>query len=360
MMSGRRIDWQDGMLLSATHFRLMEDSVKNAQASQLQYLHPYYWGIQILKFNADALHVGKIDIESISGIFPNGEPFCFNHHHGYSLSISPHSIHQNTLYLTYCMDQIELTDNDQRIGYTPLQLTFDTVNNDTYLSIARIENHNSQLVIEELTAPILSLSASTSIIRNVNRCCDILLATTQDHSSARALKFILEHPQQHPFELYKVLYKIFYDYHLTIKPYDHSNPTILMDMMEQLIAKLRDNTTSYQRIELYRDGLYWHGELPGVSTLSQVIVGIPASLIHNLNDIIIAPTSKIAPLVNHDLPGLTFYETKNNDLLSSPRHYIQYQIDHTHALWNDLEYEKRVSFYFPTQRLNETPRLWIK
>ena len=75
MINNLQVHWQDGMLLTAKHFELLQNYLQQLSCSQLKIVNPYYWGISKFKIKTEELRNGKLCIDEIRGIFPDGSPF---------------------------------------------------------------------------------------------------------------------------------------------------------------------------------------------------------------------------------------------------------------------------------------------
>ena len=77
MSWNNKIIWSEGMFLQPHHFqqhdRYLEKLIENRTAPLIN----YYWGFNHIELNPSALMLGKIQLTSAHGIFPDGTPFDF-------------------------------------------------------------------------------------------------------------------------------------------------------------------------------------------------------------------------------------------------------------------------------------------
>lgn len=77
MSWNNKIIWSEGMFLQPHHFqqhdRYLEKLIENRAAPLIN----YYWGFSHIELNPSALMLGKIQLTSAHGIFPDGTPFDF-------------------------------------------------------------------------------------------------------------------------------------------------------------------------------------------------------------------------------------------------------------------------------------------
>jgi len=72
-----KIVWYEGMFLSPQHFQQQERYIERVIDSKCQALGAYSWGFQSLEIDQQLLTLGKVSLNSASGIFPDGTPFNF-------------------------------------------------------------------------------------------------------------------------------------------------------------------------------------------------------------------------------------------------------------------------------------------
>ncbi len=66
------IQWWQGMLLAPEHFQQNHIYWEQQRLGQLANLQPYYWGVSELKLNQSALQEGRIRIERLRAVMPDG------------------------------------------------------------------------------------------------------------------------------------------------------------------------------------------------------------------------------------------------------------------------------------------------
>jgi type VI secretion system protein ImpJ len=72
IISRDSILWHDGMMLAAKHFQQMTDRLEEMIVYQSSLSSPFNWGIKALKIDKDLLAHGKLVVEQIEAILPDG------------------------------------------------------------------------------------------------------------------------------------------------------------------------------------------------------------------------------------------------------------------------------------------------
>jgi len=72
-----RVIWQEGMFLRAQHFQQQDRWVEHALKSRVAALGPYWWGLNELEIDRDALGIGRFALLGAAGAFPDGTSFGF-------------------------------------------------------------------------------------------------------------------------------------------------------------------------------------------------------------------------------------------------------------------------------------------
>lgn len=75
-----KVIWSEGMFLQPQHFQQQNRYHEQLLESRISPLLGYYWGFKNLEVNSNALMLGKLQITSARGIFPDGTPFNFPEH----------------------------------------------------------------------------------------------------------------------------------------------------------------------------------------------------------------------------------------------------------------------------------------
>lgn len=74
-MNTNNIIWQEGLFLRPQHFQQQERFFLNWVEQRCSPLRAYNWGFSELKFDTEALSLGKLALLSAKGVFPDGTPF---------------------------------------------------------------------------------------------------------------------------------------------------------------------------------------------------------------------------------------------------------------------------------------------
>lgn len=67
-----RVAWFDGIFLRPQHFQQQEKFLENNALGRYQLVQPYWWGINKLRLNVDALDLGRVEIPELEAILPDG------------------------------------------------------------------------------------------------------------------------------------------------------------------------------------------------------------------------------------------------------------------------------------------------
>lgn len=70
-----RIVWSEGMFLRPQHFQQQERFLEHLIQGRCADLTPFGWGFTHLKLDRQALALGRLAVESCSGVLPDGTPF---------------------------------------------------------------------------------------------------------------------------------------------------------------------------------------------------------------------------------------------------------------------------------------------
>lgn len=77
MSWNNKVIWSEGMFLQPQHFQQQNRYHERLLENRIAPLLGYYWGFSSLELNSAALMLGKIQLTSGRGIFPDGTPFNF-------------------------------------------------------------------------------------------------------------------------------------------------------------------------------------------------------------------------------------------------------------------------------------------
>lgn len=74
MSSQNKVIWSEGMFLRPQHFQQQDRFVERLVDARTGAIGSYFWGIQELTIDVEALSLGKVSVSSVRGIFPDGTP----------------------------------------------------------------------------------------------------------------------------------------------------------------------------------------------------------------------------------------------------------------------------------------------
>jgi type VI secretion system protein ImpJ len=71
-----KVVWSEGMLLQPQHLQQHDRYLQSQLENRVASLRPYSWGFSELKFDEHQLVLGKLALQSCSGVLPDGTPFA--------------------------------------------------------------------------------------------------------------------------------------------------------------------------------------------------------------------------------------------------------------------------------------------
>ncbi|MCB1986064.1 MAG: type VI secretion system baseplate subunit TssK [Nitrosomonas sp.] len=193
-----KVVWSEGMFLQPQHLQQHDRHVEKLLENRIKPLFGYFWGFSHIELNSATLSEGKIQLNSASGVFPDGTPFDFPQIDSppIALEIDPEdreelivlalpirrtgskevnlNDNQNDNLARYAIEEAETIDSTAQaiqnatlqIGKLQLKLMRKSDLTDPYttLGIAHITERraDNQLVLnKEYIPPILQVSANT-------------------------------------------------------------------------------------------------------------------------------------------------------------------------------------------------------
>jgi len=72
-----KVAWSEGMFLQPQHFQQHDRYLEQLLENRIRPLFGYCWGFSHIELSSAALSEGKIQLNSASGVFPDGTPFDF-------------------------------------------------------------------------------------------------------------------------------------------------------------------------------------------------------------------------------------------------------------------------------------------
>ena len=70
-----KVAWKEGLFLQPHHLQQNDRYVEKLLEARTRHVSPYPWGIEEMRVNRDRLQQGRIELATVSGIFPDGTPF---------------------------------------------------------------------------------------------------------------------------------------------------------------------------------------------------------------------------------------------------------------------------------------------
>ncbi len=75
MSVNNKVVWSEGMFLRPQHYQQQDRYMERYVNGRCSSLSAYGWGIESIQIDSEPLHLGKISITDIRGVFPDGTPF---------------------------------------------------------------------------------------------------------------------------------------------------------------------------------------------------------------------------------------------------------------------------------------------
>ena len=77
MTSEHKVIWSEGMFLEPQHFQQHDRYLEQLVEARIGPATPHSWGFVRIALDESALALGKVALQSATGIFPDGTPFDF-------------------------------------------------------------------------------------------------------------------------------------------------------------------------------------------------------------------------------------------------------------------------------------------
>ena len=367
MINNLQVHWQDGMLLTAKHFELLQNYLQQLSCSQLKIVNPYYWGISKFKIKTEELRNGKLCIDEIRGIFPDGSPFDITQNNTPQLELKFTSKVENQAIFIYFKPE-EYTDKDEEFCTRSLKISLTTENCPYFncIKIAIIKNitdHDGIILDQHYIPPLLNLNSSPALISKLNLLYHCLKNYANDQYDVSNIARLIANPFEHPYQCYIYLYNLSHQLQIAMNSYQHDNQQYLVTTIDTLVNKISNNKNAYISKKFNRDGYYWHAQLEAsINQNTELLLGIPLLTNHQLlpiNLIRVSASSQLKNIVQHALEGIKLIEYKKLHYFNTQTHHI-FKVDTHSSYWQDVIYEKKLSVYIPSTHINSEPKLWMK
>lgn len=74
-----KVAWKEGLFLKPQHFQQADRYMERSMAARTMHITPFPWGVSELSFDQNQLRQGRLELENVSGIMPDGTPFDAPH-----------------------------------------------------------------------------------------------------------------------------------------------------------------------------------------------------------------------------------------------------------------------------------------
>jgi len=211
MSWSNKVIWSEGMFLQPQHFQQQNRYHEQLLENRVAPLFGYHWGFSNLELNSAALMLGKIQLTSARGIFPDGTSFNFPDHDRAPLPLDidvnlrdevivlalpvqrPGAIEvesdddQNSRLARYCTEEIKVSDNNtQNPNTAPLQIgqlclrlmsKRDATDAYTILGVVKMTERraDNQIVLhKEFIPPMLHVGSDVTLSGYLQELCGML------------------------------------------------------------------------------------------------------------------------------------------------------------------------------------------
>jgi len=215
-----KVIWSEGMFLQPQHFQQQNRYHEQLLENRVSPLLSYYWGFRNLEVNSNALSLGKVQITSARGIFPDGTPFNFPEHdraplpleiptnlrdeiivlalpvqRAGAIEVEPDD-NKNNLVTRYSLEEIEISDSNTQnpstasiqIGQLRLRLMSkrDTTDAYTILGVVQVTERraDNQITLQkEFIPPMLHVGSDVILSNYLQELCGMLHQRGEELSS---------------------------------------------------------------------------------------------------------------------------------------------------------------------------------
>ena len=211
MSWNNKVIWSEGMFLQPQHFQQQNRYHERLLENRISPLLGYHWGFSSLELNSAALMLGKVQLTSARGIFPDGTPFNFPEQDKAPLPLdidvnlrdevivlalpvqrvsateTDSGDSQDSNLARYSIEEIEVSDNNtQNPSSAPLQIgqlslrlmrKRDTTDAYTVLGVVKINERrtDNQIVLhKEFIPPLLHVGSDVILSGYLQELCGML------------------------------------------------------------------------------------------------------------------------------------------------------------------------------------------
>ncbi len=211
MSWNNKVIWSEGMFLQPQHFQQQNRYHERLLENRIAPLLGYYWGFSSLELNSAALMLGKIQLTSGRGIFPDGTPFSFPDQEKAPLPLeidinlrnevivlalpvqrasaieTDSGNDQDSCLARYSVEEIEVSDNNtQNASNAPLQIgqlrfrlmrKCDATDAYTALGVVQVSERrtdNQVALHKEFIPPLLQVSSDVMLSGYLQELCGML------------------------------------------------------------------------------------------------------------------------------------------------------------------------------------------
>ena len=70
-----KVAWKEGLFLKPQHLQQADRYMERTVTARTAHLTPFPWGVAEMAFDQSQLRQGRLELEMVSGIMPDGTPF---------------------------------------------------------------------------------------------------------------------------------------------------------------------------------------------------------------------------------------------------------------------------------------------
>lgn len=381
MKTAWQINWNDGMLLSADHFKLMESQANVNINRIINNISPNAWGISAFEFDDTALALGIVRIERCTGIFQDGSAFEVDSNDPEKPEASKFSNTNADIYLTYSNND-QILDNNQPIERIKSKLVLTDKPDRSFASIkiAEMEMKNNHITLnKKYIPPLLNIGASNMLMSLASNTLELLnqfhrkiidsenktISSNIKQYSAK-LKVQLLNSIDHPYCLYKLVTELilFLDQGACIEVYQHNTSSNnIYNSCLALQKYLTINLPKINKHELIRVDHYWVcRSTDALLSAKRVIISIPRNQQHQIVEIElikVANEQTIQKLIDFSISGIELKTTKDlpgEAFFNQANQYLEINISHLY--WRQITEENLMAIYISDNKLMDELILW--
>lgn len=352
-----QVDWHDGLLLTAEHLSEQASLIAAPIINSVKLIQPYFWGISTLIFDEEKIDRDILSIQSVSGIFKNGQYFNFVAQTDSLLEINLRNIHSGSnVYLYYDINCLDHTAHKVQKRKCSLKLSTKINPDAIYLKIFEVGNshfkpaclHSENLI--SLINPIIDITSQYTQLNYINAYLN-----TVDYNKC------------HPYQLYQSLLLVSLNLkHLNCNSsYNHDDIYSSITYLTGHLVNYIKTLYNYRCFIFTKTGHFWTLQKSIVKdAIKEIIMAIPKcdDKAHITESLIkISDKSNIESIVQFGTNGLSLIQIYTlPESIQMEAHYQYYHIDLMTPEFRSLPKDILLCVQILRQQQMDVPKCWIK